>query len=128
MAADLVWVPLLYRFGVLGVALFVALFAVYVWRSLSLAVTGSGESEFLALVFLGTLAGVFLEGFVSWTVLNPERYPMGLWLFAFVAAEACRRRAEEAAAVEAAAPEEAAAVRPEVAAATLVPRIGGAHD
>jgi len=96
MSADLVWVPLLYRLGLLGMALFVALFAAAAWRALRMSVSGSGDAEFLALVMLGTLAGVFLEGFVSWTVLNPARYPMGLWLFALLAAEACRRRQEAA--------------------------------
>lgn len=132
MAADLVWVPVLYRLGVAGIALFVALFVAFAWRSLSLAVSGTGDAEFLGLVFLGALAGVFLEGFVSWTVLNPDRYPMGLWLFAFVAAEACRRRREAAEALEAAeepaAPGGSRAARPQVAAAVLVPRPGGGHD
>lgn len=94
MSADLVWVPVLYRLGLIGLAGVVALFAAAAWRALSLSITGDGEAEFLGLVFLGALVGVFLEGFVSWTVLNPARYPMGLWLFALLAAEACRRREE----------------------------------
>lgn len=103
MSADLVWVPLLYRLGLLGVALVVALFAAAVWRALRLSVSGAGEGEFLALVALGAIAGMFLDGFVSWTFLNPARYPLGLWLFALLAAEACRRRQEAVAELETAA-------------------------
>jgi O-antigen ligase len=96
MSADLVWLPVLYRLGLLGLALVAVLFAAFAWRALVLSISGDGDDEFLALVVVGTLAGVFLEGFVSWTFLNPARYPMGLWLFALLAAEACRRRAERA--------------------------------
>ena len=94
MSSDLVWVPVLFRFGLIGVALVVLLYAVMSWRALRLSLSGDGDAEFLALVLLGVVVGMFLEGFVSWTFLNPVRYPLGLWVFAFVVAEACRRRAE----------------------------------
>ena len=97
MASDLVWVPWLYRLGLVGVALLVALYALAGWRMLDLAVTGADDAEFLALVLFGALVGSFLESAVSWTLLNPDRYAMGLWAFALVAAEACRRRAESVA-------------------------------
>jgi O-antigen ligase len=94
MSSDLVWVPVFYRFGLLGVALVVLLYATMGWRATRLGLSGDGDSEFLALILLGVVVGTFLEGFVSWTFLNPARYPMGFWLFALVAAEACRRRSE----------------------------------
>jgi O-antigen ligase len=129
MAADLIWVPVLYRLGLVGLALIAALFATYAWRALSLGVTGNGDAEFLGLVFLGTLVGVFLEGFVSWTLLNPERYPMGLWLFALVAAEACRRRHEtETGALEPIADAEAPGARSQTVIADLTARAGSAGD
>jgi cell division protein FtsW (lipid II flippase) len=94
MSSDLVWVPVLFRFGLIGVLLIALLYALMAWRALRLSLTGDGDAEFLALVLLGVVVGTFLEGFVSWTFLNPVRYPLGFWVFAFVAAEACRRRAE----------------------------------
>jgi len=100
MSSDLVWVPVLFRFGLTGVALVVLLYAAMSWRALRLSLSGDGDAEFLALVLLGVAVGTFLEGFVSWTFLNPVRYPLGLWVFAFVAAEACRRRGELAEAPE----------------------------
>ena len=100
MSSDLVWVPVLFRFGLTGVALVVLLYAAMSWRALRLSLSGDGDAEFLALVLLGVAVGTFLEGFVSWTFFNPVRYPLGLWVFAFVAAEACRRRGELAEAPE----------------------------
>lgn len=113
MSADLVWVPVLYRFGLIGVALLGLLYATTGWRVLHLSLRGEGDAEFLSVVLLGVVVGTFLEGFVSWTILNPSRYPLGLWVFALVVAEACRRREEAAEgaanAVAAAAPAAAAA-------------------
>lgn len=103
MAADLLWVPWLYRLGLVGVALLFALYASASWRMLRLAVGAVGDAEFLALVLFGVLAGTFLESAMSWTLLNPNRYAMGLWVFAFAIAEACRRRAQR---VSAAGPSE----------------------
>jgi hypothetical protein len=93
MSSDLVWVPVLFRFGLIGVLLVALLYALMAWRALRLSLSGDGDAEFLALVLLGVVIGTFLEGFVSWPFLNPVRYPLGFWVFAFVAAEACRRRA-----------------------------------
>jgi len=50
----------------------------------------------MPLVLLGALVGVLIESLTSFGFLSPTRYPMGFWLFAFLAAEACRRRAERA--------------------------------
>jgi O-antigen ligase len=98
MSADVVWVPVLYRLGIIGVAGFIAAYGLFAWRALRLSLTGRGEAEFLMLVILAALVGQFLNGLTSWTILDPQRYAMGLWLFALLAAEACRRRAEAAAA------------------------------
>jgi hypothetical protein len=108
MSPDLVWVPVYYRFGLIGVALVALLYATAGLRTLRLSLHGQGDAEFISLVLLGVVVGTFLEGFVSWTFLNPARFPMGLWVFAFVAAEACRRRAEAAETAEEAADEESA--------------------
>jgi hypothetical protein len=78
------------------VALVLAMYASGVWGASLLSIRSSGDAETLALLLLAVLAGAFLEGFVSWVFLNPQRYPLGLWAFALLAAEACRRRDEVA--------------------------------
>ena len=96
MSSDLVWVPILYRLGLVGVLLVVLMYGMAALRALRMTLSGDGDAEFLALVLLGVLVGTLLEGFVSWTFLNPARYPMGLWVFALLAAETWRRRAKAA--------------------------------
>ena len=98
MSADVVWVPVLYRLGILGVVGFIAAYGLFGWRALRLTLAGRGDAEFLTLVVLATLVGQLLSGLTSWTILDPQRYPMGLWLFAMLAAEACRRRVDARAA------------------------------
>jgi O-antigen ligase len=93
LASDLVWVPTVYRLGLVGVVLLVLLFATAAWRAARLSLSGDDDAEFLALILFGTIVGVFLQGFVSWTVLDPARSPLALWFLAVLTAETCRRRA-----------------------------------
>jgi hypothetical protein len=93
LASDLVWVPMLYRLGLLGIVALACLFAAAGWRAVRLSLTGHGNAEFLSIVLFGVIVGVFLQGFVSWTLLDPERTPMALWFLALLTAETCRRRA-----------------------------------
>jgi hypothetical protein len=96
MTADLVWVIMLFRFGVVGAAVTALLYVAGSWRALRLSAMGTGAAEVLGLILLAVLIGSFLEGFVSWVFVNPDRYPLGLWAFALLAAEAQRRRTEAA--------------------------------
>jgi O-antigen ligase len=93
LASDLVWVPTVYRLGLVGVVLLVLLFAAAGWRAARLSLTGGDDAEFLTLILFGTIVGVFLQGFVSWTVLDPARSSLALWFLAVLTAETCRRRA-----------------------------------
>ena len=104
MQSDIVWVPILYRLGLLGVALWVAVFAVFTWRAAKLAARKSPEIELFGIVWLGVIVGLFLEGFLSWTFMQPGRYAMALWAFAFLGAVASTLRF---------APESALTPRPE---------------
>jgi len=90
--SDAAWVLVLYRLGIAGVLVFIAVFAGYGARAFRLFMSSSDEREYLALVLLAAIvASVLLTG-SSWGFMQPGVLPMGLWLFAFVAAEA--RRAE----------------------------------
>jgi hypothetical protein len=93
MAADIVWVPVLFRLGLVGVALLLCLFIAIGRRAVGMSLSGEGDAEFLAVVLVGVVVGLFLQGFVSWTLLDPARGPMALWFFALLTAEQCRRRA-----------------------------------
>ncbi|HJW76015.1 MAG TPA: hypothetical protein VJ787_10150 [Thermoleophilia bacterium] len=82
--SDIVWVPVLFRLGVTGIGLFGLAFILYGWRAARLAAHHSGDVELFSIVWLCLLAGLFLEGFVSWSFMQPGRMAMGLWAFAFL--------------------------------------------
>ena len=94
MAADVVWVPTVWNFGLVGVVGLAGLFLAFAWRATSLSLAGEGEAAFLSTVLLGVIVGVFLLGFVEWTIFDPWHTPIALSFFALLAAERCRRRAE----------------------------------
>jgi hypothetical protein len=91
MAADLVWVPTVWSLGLLGVAALMCLFLAFGWRAMKLSLSGSGDEALLSIVLLGVVVGVFLQGFVQWTIFDPWHTPTALWFFALVTAEAWRR-------------------------------------
>ena len=97
MQSDIVWVPILYRLGLLGVALWVALFVGYAWRAARLAASHAKDVELFGIVLLGVVVGLFLQGFVSWTLMQPGRFALALWAFAFIGATAGAARALPAA-------------------------------
>jgi hypothetical protein len=94
MAADTVWVPTVWSLGLIGVAGLAGLFVAFGWRATSLSLTSEGDAAFLSIVLLGVVVGVFLLGFVEWTIFDPWHTPMALSFFALLAAERCRQRAE----------------------------------
>ena len=85
-SADTLWVPVVYRLGLVGAAVFVAVFLAYLSRAALTALRFTGDCEYLGLVWLGVIAGTMMGTFVSWSVVNPNRFPLGLWPFAFLAA------------------------------------------
>ena len=90
--ADTAWVGVIYWTGVLGVMLIGALFICYAVRALGLFLhSAEAGSEFLGLVFFAAVVAMFITSFFSWTFLNTFTYPMGFWLFAFIAGVVSKR-------------------------------------
>ena len=90
VGADTAWILVLYRLGVAGVVVYVAMFIGFGARAFRLFTSGTGDREYLGLVLLaGMFASALLTG-TSWGFMQPGMLPMGLWLFAFVAEEALR--------------------------------------
>ena len=94
MAADLVWVPTLWNLGLLGVAGLAAVFIAFAWRATSMSLGSGGDAAFLSTVLLGVIVGVFLLGFVEWTIFDIWHTPLALSFFALLTAERFRQRAE----------------------------------
>jgi hypothetical protein len=90
--ADTTWVGVIYWTGLVGVLLIGALFVCYGLRALGLFLHSQEPgSAFLGLVLFAMVIAMFITSFFSWTFLNSFTYPMGFWLFAFIAGEASKR-------------------------------------
>ena len=85
VGADTAWILVLYRLGVAGVTVYVAMFIGFGARAFRVYTSGTGDREYLGLVLLAALLTGTWWGFMQLGVL-----PMGLWRFAFVAEEALR--------------------------------------
>jgi O-antigen ligase len=96
--ADMAWITVVYRLGFAGVFVFGSLFIGFGVRALLLFMRGTGDREYLGLIFLVALVASALWSGISRAFMEPNLLPMGLWLFAFIAAEA--RRPEESAAAD----------------------------
>lgn len=88
--ADMAWILIVYRTGIAGVVLIVAMCIGFGIRAYRLFMRETGDGEYLGLVFLIAIFSTFLLSFVSRTFVEPRALPLGFWLFAFVAAEARR--------------------------------------
>ena len=84
------WLPIMYMFGYVGLVLFGLLIAGFLARSLQLSLHPPELRRELALTYFITIALTVVMGFQTWTFMDPFVYPMGLLVFAFVAAEALR--------------------------------------
>ena len=94
MAPDLVWIPMLWNLGILGIVILAAIFFAYIWRAAGMSLRTRGDPAVLSLVLLGVIFATFFQGFVEWTIFDPWHTPCALWFFAILAAEYCRQSAE----------------------------------
>jgi len=91
--ADMVWIMVLFRTGIIGIAAFLGLFILFWLRTLRMYLQGSGETEFLGLVFALLIPAVLISSVVSFEFLYLEHCTLGLWYLAVVAAEINRANA-----------------------------------
>lgn len=59
-----------------------------------MSLSSEGDAAFLSTALLGVTVGVFLLGFVEWTIFDPWHTPLALSFFALLTAETCRQRVE----------------------------------
>jgi hypothetical protein len=89
-SSDMAWLPIMYIFGYLGLVLFGLLLVGFMVRALRLSLRPPELRRELALTYFIVVAMTVIMGFDNWTFMNPIVYPMGLMVFAFIAAEALR--------------------------------------
>ena len=95
-ASDMAWVPILYFFGYVGLALFGLLLMGFLARALSLSLKPPELRRELALAYFITLVLIAIMTLQEWTFMNPGAYPMGLWILALLTAETLRPAEEPA--------------------------------
>lgn len=83
---DMVWTGVIFRWGFIGLVLFVLLYSVSIVKSLFLFKKSDEILSQLALFFLLFIVSQAVESFVSSTFLSANRYTMGLWYFGMLSA------------------------------------------
>ena len=81
---DLVWTGVIFRWGFVGLVLFVLLYLFSIFKAISLFIRRDDVISKLALLFLLVIVSQFFESFISSTFLSSDRYTMGLWYIAIL--------------------------------------------
>jgi hypothetical protein len=84
--SDLVWTGVVFRWGYVGLILFVSLYIVSIQKAYRLFMNSDGIISQLALLFLLVIISQVIEGFTAWTFLSPSRFALGLWYFGMFSA------------------------------------------
>lgn len=83
---DLVWTGVLFRWGIIGVVLFVLLYTVSILKAFYLFMKRDDVLSKLALMLLLVIVSQAIESFVSATFLSTDRFATGLWYLAMLSA------------------------------------------
>jgi hypothetical protein len=84
---DSAWIAVLNRMGLLGVAVFLALFAAFTARAVWLMRRRDDPwAQDYGLLWFTFLVVTAIGSYIGWGFMDTTRYPMNLWFLAFVAA------------------------------------------
>jgi hypothetical protein len=84
--ADMGWAEVVFRWGYLGLALFILLYIFSIIKAFLFFMRSEGIVSQFALLLLLTVVSQAIEGFTSYAFLYPERFAMGLWYFGILSA------------------------------------------
>lgn len=84
--ADMGWAEVVFRWGYLGLVLFILLYVIAIIKAFFLFLRTEGLISQLALILLLTIISQAIEGFTSFTIMYPGRFPLGLWYFGILSA------------------------------------------
>ena len=82
--ADMGWAEIVFRWGFLGLSLFVLLYLSSMVKAFFLFLKSNGDVSNLALVLLLVIISQVIEGFTSFSIMSPNRFAFGLWYFAIL--------------------------------------------
>ncbi len=84
--ADMGWAEVVFRWGFLGLALFILLYVSSLIKAFFLFIRTEGIVSQLALMLLLTIISQVIEGFTSFTIMSPSRFALALWYFGILSA------------------------------------------
>ncbi len=82
--ADIVWSGIIFRWGFIGLALFILMYVFSSFQAFNYFMKSDGIVSDLALMLLLYIISQAIEGFVSWTFLSGHGFAIGLWYFALL--------------------------------------------
>lgn len=86
VTADMGWAEVVFRWGYFGLILFILLYVSSIIKAFFLFMrTEELKSQIAFLLFL-TIISQVIEGFISFTIMAPGRFPLGLWYFGILSA------------------------------------------
>jgi hypothetical protein len=84
--ADMVWTGVVYRWGYVGLALFILLYFMALIKGYFYYMNSETDLSDLALLFMLFIFSQIIESFFSWTFMSEHGYAIGLWYFAMLSA------------------------------------------
>lgn len=84
--ADMGWAEVVFRWGFIGLVLFVLLYIGSMIKAFFLFLRTDGLVSQLSLMLLLTIISQVIEGFTSYTIMSPSRFAMALWYFGILSA------------------------------------------
>jgi hypothetical protein len=84
--ADMVWTGVIFRWGYVGLMLFILLYILSGISALNFFMKTEGILADLALLFLVYIISQVIESFFSWTFMSGHGFATGLWYFAMFSA------------------------------------------
>jgi len=84
--ADMVWTGVIFRWGFVGLILFILLYIFSVIRAFNIFMKSEGIIADLALMFLLYIISQVFQSFIDWTFMSGHGYAVGLWYFAMLSA------------------------------------------
>jgi hypothetical protein len=84
--ADMVWTGVIFRWGIVGLILFILLYIFSGYSALNFYLNSEGVLSDLGLLFLLYIFSQIIESFVSWTFMSGHGFATGLWYLGMLSA------------------------------------------
>ncbi|MGV8962754.1 MAG: hypothetical protein ACOH2V_05175 [Candidatus Saccharimonadaceae bacterium] len=95
VTADMAWTEVVFRWGFLGLVLFILLYVSSIIKAFFLFLKTEGIVSQLALLLLLTIVSQMVEGFTSFGIMSPNRFALGLWYFGILSALLVANKSQE---------------------------------